>query len=656
MATKTQFEPLVRGVVDAFGGPDNIHSVTHCATRLRFVVKDAVKADIKKAEAVDGVITAIKSGGQHQVVVGNDVPLAYQELMTIPGMAPKGLLNRDSSAEQAEAAGNGEKKNLLDRFIDMISAIITPLIWALAGIALGKAFLTLALNFGWLDAESTTAVILSVTFDGLFYFLPLFLAVTAARKFNANEFIAMAIAAALVHPDLIALNQGDGDVSFFSLPVVLMSYASSVIPIIVAVWIQGYVERWFRRILPGAFRNFGTPLFTVAIMVPLTLMTVGPLTVLAANAVSDGVGWLFATVPWLAGAVLGAFWQVFVMFGLHWGFVPIMLNDLANQGFTYFTAPLMAAVLAQAGVAAAVGLRTRNSARRKIAGPAAVSAFLAGVTEPAVYGVNLPLKYPFYIGIGAGAIGGAIIGAGRSAFDAFVFPSVIAFPAGMNHGSFSLLVIGTVVAVILGFVVTWLAVPWIERKAGETVTSPVVPEPQVRQEEAGAVDPTTVVLTPVAGRIIPLSAVKDKVFASGSMGTGVAVEPSNGEILAPVSGRIIAVPKTGHAYGIKTDDGVEVLVHVGIDTVQMKGEGFAPTVSRGDYVTAGQIIGTANLAAISQAGFPATTIVVVTNTAKLGHVAPVMDTGEVTKGTTVLTVSRLIHPEDETVPEAEIKE
>ena len=617
MATKVDFRPLAKDVVAALGGPENIASFTHCATRLRFVVNDKTRADLDLAKKIPGVITAINSGGQHQIVIGNDVPQAYEAVAELNGMGGKSV--RAGVVDDTDTRKGGEKKSLLDRFIDLVSALITPLIWPLAGIALGKAALALAVTLGW-NAENTTYQIFSAIFDSLFYFLPVFLAVTAARKFRCNEFVAMASAAALVHPTIVGLVDVDS-VTFFGIPVAMMSYASSVIPIIFTIWLQSYLERWLTKVLPSSIRSFVTPLVTVMIMVPLTLLTVGPATVTLANWISTGVGFVFDHAPWVAGAILGALWQVFVIFGLHWGFVPIMLNDLANQGFTFFTAPLMAAVFGQSGAVLAVALRTRNAQRKKVAGPAALSAFLAGVTEPAVYGINLPLRLPFYIGVGAGAVGGAIIGAGRNAFDAFVFPSLLAFPAGLNHGSFLALVIGSVVAAVLAFIGTFVLLPRLER-----------------QEETPESTKTTEIVSPCGGKLVSLSSVEDPIISSGALGKGVGIDPVSGEILAPVTGTVISVAKSKHAYGLKTDDGVEVLVHVGIDTVKMNGEGFAAKVERGQSVKKGQVLGHADLEAIKAAGYAATTFVLITNAKKLSSVEPIDGISEVKAQDRVIAV------------------
>lgn len=257
-------------------------------------------------------------------------------------------------------------------------------------------------------------------------------------------------------------------------------------------------------------------------MVPLVLLTIGPVTLQLGNWLSDGLNWLLSAAPWLGGAVLGAFWQVFVLFGLHWSLIPVFLNDIAVQGYTLLMGPLLAAVLAQASAAAAVWIRAKDPERKKVAGPGVISGFLAGVTEPIIYGVNLPLKYPFYVGLGSGAVGGAIIGMAHGGMDTFVFPSVLALPAAVNVGTFGMTVLGTVVAVILGFVGTWFVVPMAERKLSGTAVIADAPAEPKTADVTGQVT----VLAPVPGNVVPLEDVDDKVFASGAMGAGVGIEPA----------------------------------------------------------------------------------------------------------------------------------
>lgn len=638
------YRSLAGDIVAGVGGESNIASATHCATRLRLKLRDEAKADTATVEKLPGVITVMKAGGQYQVVIGDNVPTVYAELGRITKVT-------DDTNAEAETAPQG---NLFNRFIDLISSIFSPVIWPLAAAGLLKAFLSLATQLGWLAPESQTNVILAATADALFYFLPVFLAVTAAKRFKANQFTSMAIGATLVYPSIVALAAAGEPVSFAGLPVVMMNYTSSVLPIIVAVWLQGYLERFLARVLPSAIRNFTTPLLTLLVMVPLVLMTVGPVTTFAAQGLSAGINAAFTYVPWLAGGIMGGFWQVFVLFGLHWGLVPGMLSEMSTQGYSLMMGPLLAAVLSQAGATLAVMCRTRNKARRAVAGPAALSGFLAGITEPAIYGVNLPLKKPFYFGIAGGVVGGAIAAAGGSGANSFVFPSLLGLPAFSTVGNFGLQLLGTGLAVAIAFSLTFFFGPR-ELEAGDDAATPLpgaAAEPQTAaspvpvQAAAGTAPANTdgivELLAPVSGQAVALAEVQDKVFSSGAMGKGLGIIPADGRICSPITGTIKAAMKTGHAFGIKSDDGVEVLVHIGIDTVQLQGRGFEAAVSRGDQVRAGDLLAVVDLDVVAEAGYDTTTLVMVTNTAQLGSVTPVdsasLPGGTLAQGQAAITV------------------
>ena len=626
------YRSLADGILNEVGGEENIATATHCATRLRLKLRDKAKANTAAIEKLPGVITVMQAGGQYQVVIGDNVPSVYAEL----GKMTK--LTDDHAPGGTVEAATG---NIFNRFIDLVSSIFQPIIWPLAASGLLKAFLSMATQFNWLDAESQTYTILAAAGDALFYFLPVFLAVTAARRFRTNQFTSMAIAGALVYPSIVELASAGVPVAFAGLPVVMMTYTSSVIPIVVAVWLQGYLERFLIKMLPSALRNFSVPLLTILIMVPFILMTVGPVTTYAAQGISAGINAAFGFAPWLAGAIMGGFWQVFALFGLHWGFLPLIVNEHATQGFSLIQGPLLPAVLAQAAATLAVLFRTRNAARREVAGPAALSGFLAGITEPAIYGVNLPLKKPFYFGIAGGTVGGAIVAAGGSAPSSFVFPSMLALPAFSSVGSFPLLLIGTGAAIVIAFTLTFL---FGFKEAGPTTTTAptgdtpmsdaLVPNGTVPVSAAASI---IEVLSPVNGRAVALADVPEKVFASGALGKGLGIIPADGNVYAPISGTIKAAMKSGHAYGINSVEGVEVLVHIGIDTVQLEGRGFKPAVKRGDYVQAGDLIAVVDLDVIAEAGYNSTTLVVVTNTAQLTDVTPLV-LGTLTHGQPAMTV------------------
>ena len=624
------YRTLAADILEGVGGEGNVASATHCATRLRLKLRDESKADTAAVEKLPGVITVMKAGGQYQVVIGNDVPTVFTELGRIS------RFGNDDAVQEAPETGN-----IFNRFIQMVSAIFQPILWPMAAAGLFKAFLSMAATFGWMSATDSTYVILSAAADALFYFLPLFLAVTAAKRFKANQYTAMAIAGALVYPSIVAMNAAGESVHFAGIPFSVMNYTSSVIPVIVAVWLQGYLERFLLKVLPSAIRNFMTPLLAMAVMVPLTLLTVGPATIFLANELSSGITATFSFAPWLAGALMGGFWQVFVVFGLHWGLVPVMINDIATTGYSVMMAPLLPAVLAQSAAMLAIALRSHSAKRREVAAPAAFSGFLAGVTEPGIYGVNLPLKKPFYFGIVGGAVGGAIAAMGGSAASSFVFPSLIGLPAFTTVGSFAVLLLGTGIAIAIAFLLTFFfgpretaddAVP----AEGTTTDSAAAPS----AAPAGTAANTTgnvVVLAPVSGTAVALADVPDKVFASGAMGEGLGITPSSNTVHSPVAGTVQVAMKTGHAYGIKTDDGVEVLVHIGIDTVQMKGDGFQSAVTRGQRIEAGGLLATIDRARIADAGYSDMTIVLVTNTKSLAAVVPV-GVGHLEQGVPALDV------------------
>ncbi len=573
------------GVLAGVGGESNVQSLVHCATRLRFVLKDESKADATALRATPGVITTAQAGGQYQVVIGNDVPDVYAAIQ-----AQTKLGGGDGSTD------DGPKGSLFNRFIKMISAIFTPILWALAGTGLLKAFLAAAVTFGWMDATITTYTILNALSDALINFLPLALAITAARYFKASEFTSFAIAGALVYPSITALT-GAPDVTFFGIPVTMVSYVSSVIPVIIIVWLQSHAERLLLRVLPGAIRRFVTPMLVVLVAVPLVFVVIGPISALIGGGLASGIGWVFETVPWLGGAIMGGLWQVFVIFGLHWGLVPLFQLEYQTTGMILLIGPVFAAVLAQAAAVAGVLVRTRNKNLRSLAAPATLSGFLAGITEPAIYGINLPLKRPFAFGVVGGALGGAIIAMGGVFSTAFVVPSGLALPALLGNGNMIMLGIGLAAAVL----VTFLLVVLVGFRDPTDDTAPA------------AVATDTVVLAPVDGTAVALSEVPDAAFADGSLGKGVAIRPTSGAVYAPFDATVVAAFPTGHAVGLRGADGVELLIHVGLDTVKLGGEHFALKVASGQQVKAGDLLLEFDGDAIERAGYDLITPVIVTN-------------------------------------------
>ncbi|WP_420121007.1 beta-glucoside-specific PTS transporter subunit IIABC [Nakamurella sp.] len=613
MATASKYEILADAILTGVGGESNVASVTHCATRLRFQLTDRAKADKAAVEAIPGVITVVEAGGQFQVVIGNTVNNVYESLTT------------RSSVSSAGASSGG----LLARCIDLITSIFTPLLWVLAGTGLLKALLAVGVKIAPEFATTSTYALLFAAGDAAFQFLPFLLAVTAAKKFKANQFTALAVAGALIYSSTIAVIPGPdgatmtlkafadtaGQLTFLGIPVVMVSYLSAVIPTILAVWILSLVERVLTRVIPEAVRNFAVPMLAVAFVVPVTFLAIGPASYYLGEALSGGVNWLWELSPALGGLILGGTWQLLVIFGLHWGFVPVMIQDIATQGYSVLTGALFPAVLAVSGATVAVWIKTRNHDLKKIAGPATISAFLAGITEPAIYGVVLRLKKPFIYSLIGGAVGGAIAASGGSAAQGFVIPGAITLTSTLNIGNFALQLIGCAVAIALAFTLTM------------TLGFKDLPNREPVAEATTAPAQALVVTAPVAGRIVPLDQVPDKVFSSGAMGPGLAVAPTEGRAYAPVAGTLVTVMP--HAFGLRTDDGTEVLVHIGLDTVELGGRHFTPAVAQGRHVAAGDLLGEFDIAAIEAAGYRTTTIMIVTDPGPYRAVVPVAE-GSVT--------------------------
>ncbi|EFA1466544.1 PTS beta-glucoside transporter subunit IIABC, partial [Escherichia coli] len=412
---------LARKIVAGVGGADNIVSLMHCATRLRFKLKDESKAQAEVLKKTPGIIMVVESGGQFQVVIGNHVADVFLAVNSVAGLGEK--------AQQAPE--NDEKGNLLNRFVYVISGIFTPLIGLMAATGILKGMLALALTFQWTTEQSGTYLILFSASDALFWFFPIILGYTAGKRFGGNPFTAMVIGGALVHPLILtAFENGQKadelGLDFLGIPVTLLNYSSSVIPIIFSAWLCSILERRLNAWLPSAIKNFFTPLLCLMVITPVTFLLVGPLSTWISELIAAGYLWLYQAVPAFAGAVMGGFWQIFVMFGLHWGLVPLCINNFTVLGYDTMIPLLMPAIMAQVGAALGVFLCERDAQKKVVAGSAALTG-LFGITEPAVYGVNLPRKYPFVIACISGALGATIIGYAQTKVYSFGLPSIFTF-------------------------------------------------------------------------------------------------------------------------------------------------------------------------------------------------------------------------------------
>lgn len=410
MASK-DYTQLAEQIVRCVGGKENVSGVTHCATRLRFTLNAADKADREGVKKIQGVISLVESGGQFQVVIGNHVADVYPFVLKALGMT-------DAEAEQNKGVEKAEKQNLVNRFLTTITGIFTPIIGAMAGAGMLKGILILLTTFNLLATDSGTYRILYAAADALFSFLPILLAFTAAKKFGANTFVSVAIGCALVYPDMTAAYNAGDALTFLGIPVNLMSYTSSVLPIICAVFAQSKLEALLKKVLPSMIRNLLTPLASLAIIVPATFLIIGPVTNTVGNTLAAAYTALVGFCPPVAGFIVAGIWPLCVMAGVHYGFVPIVINNIAVYGRDTLFTITGVCNMAQAGATAGVFLKTRNPELKEISGQAAFSALIAGITEPAMYGVNLKYKRPFYFVMFFSAIAGCItatVGAGASA-------------------------------------------------------------------------------------------------------------------------------------------------------------------------------------------------------------------------------------------------
>lgn len=630
-----KYEQLARDIIQLVGGKENVNSVVHCITRLRFKLKDESKANTEALKNMDDVVTVMKSGGQYQVVIGNHVGDVYKAVVEVGGFQGQSPVEED----------DGPKGSLFSRFIDIISSIFTPVLGVLAATGMIKGFNALFVSLGWLENTSGTYQILNATGDSLFYFFPIFLGYTAIKKFGGSPFIGMAIGAALVYPTLAPTAVATGEplytlfggtmfespihLTFLGIPVILMSYASSVIPIIISAFFAAKLENFFKKVIPDVIKLFIVPLLTLLIIVPLTFLLIGPIATWAGTLLGTATLAIYNLSPIVAGIFLGGFWQVFVIFGLHWGLVPIAINNLTSLGSDPVLALVFAASFAQIGAVLAVFLRIKNQKIKTLSIPAFISGIF-GVTEPAIYGITLPLKKPFIMSCIGGAVGGAIIGfTGTQGYiigglGVFGFPSYISPTGGLDIGFWGAL-IGTIVGFVVGFVLTYLF-------GGVNKAAAATPQPEVTPV-AAEVSATKVgqehVLSPLAGQVVPLADIEDAAFSSGSLGQGVAIEPTEGKLVAPVSGTVSALFPTNHAIGITTETGAEVLIHIGMDTVQLEGKHFKAHVKQGEFVEKGQLLIEFDIEQIKRAGKLLTTPVIITNRKVIAPVSTkAVNTGE----------------------------
>lgn len=598
------YQAIAKEILKDVGGKDNIVDVTHCYTRLRFVLKDTKQANKEALLQTEGIISVVESGGQYQVVLGNKVAHVYNALE--PLLAQQ--LTTKTSTKEKNSLGN--------RILNTVAAIFTPVVPAIAASGMLKGILAIAVmvanNFYQVDLKPlNTYIILSAASDALFYFMPVILGYSAAKVFKTNEYIAMVIGATLCYPTIVSLMTEESAVTLFGLHVTKANYVSTVIPIILAIFMLAYVQRFLEKVIPEVLKIIMVPTLSLLLMIPATLLLFGPIGIY----LGDGVNWLYYYImnlsPILLGGFIGGIWCVLVIFGAHRGLVPIGINDVARTGRQNLLAFAGAANFSQAGAAFGVFVRTKNKDLKAVAASATVTA-LFGITEPAIYGANLRLKKPMIYAVASGAAGGALMGWGGSYGTAFANQGLLTIPVYAEAGTkaFICYLLGCGIAFFGAFLLT-IFLGFNDLPLDESRQEPGL------KTEAGTVKEKQRIQAPVQGQLVSLDQINDEVFASQQMGKTLAIYPTEEQIVSPGNGQVTALYPTHHAIGLKLDNGAEILLHIGINTVELKGRGFETFVKVGERVRLGQKLLSFDKQIIQAAGYDPTVLVIVTNTAEM---------------------------------------
>lgn len=607
--TVRNYPKLASEILDLVGGETNVRAASHCATRLRLVLNDTPADAKERVAALPGVITVIEAGGQFQVVIGSHVAEVHE------------ALTKDRNLE-TDVKASAPKASLLSRFIAMMSAVFAPFLYILAAGGLLQGAL-IVIRLIWPGFTGTgTDLVLSMISWSPFVFLPILIAITASKHFRVSTLIAVLCCAALVSPgwaDLAARVEGGEPLDLFGLALNATTYTATVLPALLLVWLLSYLEPFLNRYLRGVARSILVPLVSVLLLVPLVLLVIGPLSAAGAAGVADGYNWLVEAAPVVAAGLIGGFWQIVVIFGVHWGFTPFVLNNFERFGEDSFQAFQTAAVVAQVGAALGVFLKTRSKEMRGVSGAATVTGIF-GITEPTIYGVTLRLKRPFIIACITGAAGAIIMALFGTRYYAFAgLPSLLTIVNAINPenpASFIGMVIGVGVAFIgaavLSYFIGFKDIPDPSLGDGRAPTTDDDATSRFADAIASA-DGQLVVANPISGTVLPLDRTPDDAFATGAMGAGVAIDPAEGRVMAPFDGTVAAVFPTKHAVGLISNDGLEVLIHIGINTVQLQGSHFTAHAKVGDEVTAGDLLVEFDADAIRDAGYSLITPVIVTN-------------------------------------------
>lgn len=594
------YENLAKAILEKIGGKENVSNLTHCATRLRFNLKDNSKAKTSEIKNIKGVMGVVDKGGQYQVIIGNDVNHVYKEVVKIA--------NLDTMSSNASEEADNRKP--IAKVIDTITGIFTPILPAITAAGMMKAVLALLTAFKLVTTDSQSYQVINFMADAAFYFLPILLANSAAKKFKCNQYLAMMLGGMLLHPTFVTMvntaKEAGTSISVFGLPISLASYSSSVLPIILGVWFMSYVEPIADKVSPKAIKFFTKPLITAVVTGIVLLVVIGPLGYIISDKIGLAIKTLETYASWLVPTLIGGLTPLLVMTGTHYGLIPIGINNRMTMGYDTIIYPgMLASNVSQGGAALAVALKTKDSEIKQLASSAGITA-VCGITEPALYGVNLRFKTPLYSAMIGGAVGGLFLGLFRVCNYSGGSPGFLTLPSyigGDTMMNFVYACIGAVISVAVSFVACLVLY-----KDKEEVT--------VKEEESikKTLGNEIVIASPMKGEILPLNEVNDETFASEMMGKGVAIKPLDGKVVSPINGTVETIFKTKHAIGLKSEDGTEILIHIGMDTVQLEGKHFKAYVKDGDKVKIGDTLIEFDTEAIEKEGYELTTPVIVTNT------------------------------------------
>ena len=627
------YENTAKKILQRVGGKDNVISLVHCMTRLRFVLKDESIVDDEAVKKTKGVMGVMKKAGQYQIIIGNDVANVFAELNK--------LGNFSNEAPKKEAIKT-EKQNLFSRLMDTISGIMAPVIPAIIGAAMIKVLLTLLPMIGVLSTEGDTYNLLSVMGDGAFFFMPVLIAISASKKFGTNMYYAASIALIMLHPNFISLmnnaHEAGETIKFLNIvPVTYASYAYSVIPIILAVWSLKYVERLVDKITPVVTKNFLKPMLIVLIEAPIALIILGPLGAICGNVISTLVYAIHDKLGFIAIGLVAGVYPFVVMAGMHHAFTPIKLGMIASTGFENFICiGELCSNMAQGAASLAVAVKSKNKDFKQIAGSSAFSALFAGITEPALYGVTLRLKRPM-LGACIGAAAGGLFG-GFFQMKCFgiATPAIVTIVQYVEEGKTQSLLFAAL-TILLTVVVTFVATILIGFEDIVDEDDELDALETGKEEAVVLLENPIEITSPAEGKLIPIGEVQDPTFAKEILGKGAAIIPEKGVICAPFDGKVDAIFDTGHAVGLISDTGVELLIHIGIDTVNLEGKYFVPKAASGDSIKKGDVLIEFDIDAIQAAGYDVTTPVIVSNSDQYAKVE-MCAVGEVTQDNTILTI------------------